>query len=178
MAQFGSAPVWGAGGCRFKSGRPDQRSSRIGPWLRPGSFLLVGDTWRVRICWSVGYTHKVLLRGGRACAKIRADENTSPAVCVIVSGSFEPTLTSRGPRSDRQVAARFRPGITRRLRAVPTCFGRFKNSRGTRHRRGFSLAPEEGIGSLLPKEARKDWRADGPRKIWRARGRPATVKRA
>ena len=41
MAQSGSAPVWGTGGRRFKSGRPDQ-TSRTMAGLRAGFRLWVG----------------------------------------------------------------------------------------------------------------------------------------
>ena len=57
VAQSGSAPVWGTGGRRFKSGRPDQHPRRNRPsgrflrvwWYQYGQVLGRGDLGRTMV---------------------------------------------------------------------------------------------------------------------------------
>ena len=70
VAQPGSAPAWGAGGPRFKSGRPDQTTGKkLKPYLKTASFVVFffGSKLSVRYtgrlcCPDIRYGLRMLVR--------------------------------------------------------------------------------------------------------------------
>jgi hypothetical protein len=120
VAQSGSAPVWGTGGRRFKSGRPDQNLPHEltltgGPWRSAGSIIRARiedeivhirriDPWPPNGPGSAR-THRVavIARGqeGTTAAPYPAGPNSCRSASFGSSHDLRPDPEPAGPRRDR-----------------------------------------------------------------------------